>query len=591
MHNERTHRYFFGLRLFGVAKLALSRIGIRERAAPFLWGLMERTNLTVHLAIHEQGEGVIVEKVEPHSLLRIHSWIGNRWPLHCSGFGKVLLAYLPEGELVRVVRERGLTRYNENTITSMRRLQEEVARIRRAGYAVEEEEGEIGFRCIGCPIFDHNGEVIAAISLAGTTIQITADNLSVLADELKRTAQAISGTLGYTPDQPAPQIASNKSDAARSTAMRNGRQSLQRLYTETYSTGRSPNGGGLMQPFHIDGVVPVIPTPFTTSEEIQWDALGTLLDFAAAAGACAVCLPAYASEFYKLSEDERNRLVSEAVGHAGQELPVIAQVNGPTAQRVAACAAKYQELGASAIAVAVPRLFPLPDRDLWRYFDRVLKAIDIPLIIQDFHPGGPTISSSFIASLHREHAHFRYVKLEEAMMAAKVETIVQETGGEVGVLEGWGGMYLLELMPAGIAGVVPGLAISDLLVRVYRLAQAGRSDEAFAIFQGILPQIVYSLQNMELFHHAEKRLLEARGLLANSTVREPRLQLLSSEDAHIQFLNTKVLDLLERTGLPRNPAPAFGSAHDAAGGLYGTTHTDAKDGDARGDRSSGAFFG
>jgi 2-keto-3-deoxy-L-arabinonate dehydratase len=114
-------------------------------------------------------------------------------------------------------------------------------------------------------------------------------------------------------------------------------------------------------------------------------------------------------------------------------------------------------------------------------------------------------------------------------------------------------MYLLELVPAGIAGVVPGLAIADVLSCVYRLARNGCSGQAFAIFRGVLPQIVYSLQNLELFHHAETSLLKARGLLAETVVREPRLQLMPREEAHIAFLNQMVLELLDEVGLPRNP--------------------------------------
>jgi hypothetical protein len=88
-----------------------------------------------------------------------------------------------------------------------------------------------------------------------------------------------------------------------------------------------------MQRFEIDGIVPVVPTPFTAGEEIHWDSLGRPLDFAVKAGACAVCLPAYASEFYKLGEEERDRLLAEAVGRAGPALPVVAQVNHSSAER------------------------------------------------------------------------------------------------------------------------------------------------------------------------------------------------------------------------------------------------------------------
>jgi 4-hydroxy-tetrahydrodipicolinate synthase len=307
-------------------------------------------------------------------------------------------------------------------------------------------------------------------------------------------------------------------------------------------------------PLEIDGIVPVIPTPFTAGGEIDWSALGGLIDFAVAAGACAVCLPAYGSEFYKLSEAERLELVEQAVRYAAGRTAVLAQVNYIAARQAAETAARCQELGAAGISVAVPRLFPLAEEDLKRYFARILEAIHIPLLIQDFNPGGPTVSPGFVKVMHEEFPHFRYVKLEEPLMAAKVERILEETGGAVGVLEGWGGMYTLELVEAGICGVMPGLALTDLLARVYRLARRGEKLAAWEIFQGVLPQIVYSLQNLELYHHAEKSLLVKRGVLGAAHVREARRQLRADEAAHLEFLNGRILALLERLGMPPNPA-------------------------------------
>lgn len=306
-------------------------------------------------------------------------------------------------------------------------------------------------------------------------------------------------------------------------------------------------------PLQIHGIVPIVPTPFDEQEQIDWNDLRNLIDFGSAAGASAVCLPAYASEFYKLSEDERLELVREAVSHAKGRVPVIGQVNYPSAMLAAKWAARIQQCGVSAICVAVPRLFPLSERDLFRYFDRILKAIDLTLLIQDFHPGGASLSARFIRDLHREHPHFRYLKLEEPLMASKVEAILDETGGEVGVLEGWGGMYMLELAPAGISGVMPSLGLADILGLVFRLLVEGRRGEACDIFQTVLPQITYSLQSMELYHHAEKRLLKVRRILGNARVREATIEVGARERDQIDFLNTRVLALLERLGLPLNP--------------------------------------
>lgn len=198
----------------------------------------------------------------------------------------------------------------------------------------------------------------------------------------------------------------------------------------------------------------------------------------------------------------------------------------------------------------------MPEADLACYFGRILKAIEIPLIIQYFNPGGASISVPFIAELHRAHPHFRYVKLEEPMMAGKVEAIRRATAGEVGVIEGWGGMYMLDLIPAGICGVMPSLGLVDLLDQCWRLWKRGLRDEAYDIFQGILPQIVYSLQHMELYHHAEKLLLRDRGVLPGAGVRSLRLTLRPHDEEHIRFLNAKILVLLDRLNLPANPAAA-----------------------------------
>jgi dihydrodipicolinate synthase/N-acetylneuraminate lyase len=312
--------------------------------------------------------------------------------------------------------------------------------------------------------------------------------------------------------------------------------------------------------FQIHGIVPIIPTPFGENQEVDWESLRALVDFACAGGACAMCLPAYASEFYKLSEDERRRAISEAVQQASGRIPVVGQVNAFSAKGATETALDAQRSGANAVSVSVPRLFPLGERDILRYFDRILSAIDIPLVIQDFNPGGPTVSLEFIRDLHRTHPHFRYIKLEEPMMAAKVEAIVQKTSGEVGVLEGWGGMYMLELIPAGICGVMPSLGAVDILALVFRLAKLGQKDRAYEAFRDVLPQIVFSLQNLEFLHHVEKSLLMARGIIREAVVRDARLELNAHDRQHVLFLNNKVLEALDRLGLPRNPGAASGTA-------------------------------
>src|ERR1700761_8930976 len=269
------------------------------------------------------------------------------------------------------------------------------------------------------------------------------------------------------------------------------------------------------------GVVPIVPTPFTEDEEIDEDALRRLIDFAIAGGIKAVCLPAYASEFYKLSDDEKLRVVKIAVEHAAGRIKIVAQSNSPSLKIAIRLAQANVKAGADVISLAVPRIFGLPEDSIREYLSGFLSSIPTtPVLIQDFNPGGSSISVGFIKALMEKHSNFKYLKLEEPLCAPKFEEIIKATGGKVGLFEGWGGLYMLELTPLGIAGVMPGLAVADILQKVFVLRREGKDDQAFDLFEKVMPQIFFSLQNMELFHYAEKELLIARGVLTNSVARK-----------------------------------------------------------------------
>lgn len=294
------------------------------------------------------------------------------------------------------------------------------------------------------------------------------------------------------------------------------------------------------------GVVPIVPTPFTEDEEIDEAALRRLIDFAIAGGINAVCLPAYASEFYKLSDDEKLRVVRIAVAHAAGRIRIVAQSNSPSLKIAIRLAQANVKAGADVISLAVPRIFGLPEASIYEYLSRFLAAIPTtPVLVQDFNPGGSSISVGFIKGLMEKHANFKYLKLEEPLCAPKFEEIIKATGKKVGLFEGWGGLYMLELTPLGIAGVMPGLAVADILQKVFVLRKQGKDNEAFDLFEKVMPQIFFSLQNMELFHYAEKELLIARGVLTNSIARKAAYIPDPSSVRYIKELNQRVVNLVK----------------------------------------------
>ncbi|NND32210.1 MAG: dihydrodipicolinate synthase family protein [Saprospiraceae bacterium] len=295
----------------------------------------------------------------------------------------------------------------------------------------------------------------------------------------------------------------------------------------------------------LRGVVPIIPTPFDENEEIDAASLDRLIDFAVTAGVQAACLPAYASEFYKLADEERLMLVQMAVNRAAGRIKIIAQSNHPSLKIAIKLARENVQAGADIISLAVPRIFNLPEPAIMEYLTKFIQSVpETPVLIQDFNPGGASISVSFIRELAAKCPNFKYLKLEEPLSAEKFSAIIKATNGEVGLFEGWGGLYMLELIPVGITGVMPGLAVADILQKVFYLRQYGDHDKAFDLFEKVMPQIFFSLQNMELFHYAEKELLVARGILTNSISRKAAYIPDASTIAYIKELNSRILNLL-----------------------------------------------
>ena len=190
--SERTGRYLLGVKLFSMANSALGSLSLRQRTAAYLSGLKMRTGLTVHMAILEHSEAILVAREETQRGSRLASWIGKRMDMHCTGIGKAMLAYLPEAEVDAIIRKHGLARHNENTHSTRRRLNEELERITKMGYAVDNEEDELGVRCIGVPIFGPAGRPLAAISLAGATHEVALEDLGRLSGELLGTAKMMS---------------------------------------------------------------------------------------------------------------------------------------------------------------------------------------------------------------------------------------------------------------------------------------------------------------------------------------------------------------------------------------------------------------
>lgn len=192
-------KYRVGLKILSLSRGALSGIDVREVALPIMRHLMEKTNLTCHLAILDGPDAVYIEKVEPQGFIRMDTWVGRRMRVHATSVGKSLVAYISQEKLQKILADRGMEKRTAKTITTLPRLLKELEKVRAQGYSVDDEENNMGARCVGAPIFDQSGNIEAALGLSGTINQVNPNTMPRILEALKDAARHISMQLGYRP--------------------------------------------------------------------------------------------------------------------------------------------------------------------------------------------------------------------------------------------------------------------------------------------------------------------------------------------------------------------------------------------------------
>lgn len=195
--NSISGRYRLGLKLFELGTKAVSQLGLRERARPFLERLVLETSETVHLCVLDDTEVVYLDKVEPERSVRMATSVGRRNPIHCTAVGKAIMAYLPMGEVEAIIRRHGMKAMTAKTITNFLELKKELNAIRQRGYSIDDEEIEEGVRCVGCVVRNFSGEPLAAISASGPAFRVTRAKVAELAVPVMAAAQGLSSELGF----------------------------------------------------------------------------------------------------------------------------------------------------------------------------------------------------------------------------------------------------------------------------------------------------------------------------------------------------------------------------------------------------------
>ncbi len=194
-HADNT--YSVGYKMIETASTHINNLELLTEAKPFLSEITRQLDLTTHLGILDGCDVVYVEKMDVYPGTRLYTQVGYRSPAYCSSMGKCLLSCLSGDELDDVLYLCDFKKYTPNTITDVREFRKHLKTVRRQGWAMDNEEYQIGHRCVGAPVFDYRGSAIAAISASGEVSQLSDERLDLVVEEVKRAAGELSRNLGY----------------------------------------------------------------------------------------------------------------------------------------------------------------------------------------------------------------------------------------------------------------------------------------------------------------------------------------------------------------------------------------------------------
>lgn len=197
VEKNQDNTYSIGYKLMETVSLHINSLELLTEAKPFLNDIMRDLGLTAHLGILDGCEVIYLEKMDVYPNTRIYTQVGYRSPAYCSSIGKCLLSCLSKEELEDALYLCKFQKYTKNTITDIQEFKRYLKVVRRQGWAMDNEEYQLGHRCVSAPVFDYRGSPIAAISASGSITQFPKERLETVIHEVKEAARKLSRRLGY----------------------------------------------------------------------------------------------------------------------------------------------------------------------------------------------------------------------------------------------------------------------------------------------------------------------------------------------------------------------------------------------------------
>jgi len=290
------------------------------------------------------------------------------------------------------------------------------------------------------------------------------------------------------------------------------------------------------------GIFPIIVTPFTEGYELDEESLCKQIRFCMEAGARGLVGPANASEFGTLSDNERKRWVEIVVSEAGKQVPVIATATAVHWLPALEFACHAQRVGADGLMAMPPHVLHPDEAGCYDFYQKLSEAVSLPIIIQNYiGPLGTPMSPSLVSRMCQELENVQYIKEETLPSSRRIsETIL--AAGEFcrGVFGGQGGIYLLDEFNRGAAGNMPASQVTDVLVKIWTLLEAGKISGARQVFNQLLPLLNYERQYGVALY---KEMLFRRAIFRTTVCRAPGNSLQDEDRAELDAILVNVESL------------------------------------------------
>ncbi|MFC1889282.1 IclR family transcriptional regulator [Thermodesulfobacteriota bacterium] len=175
--NKSTENYHLGLRSLELGQTFIKQMGLLRQAKPIIERLCDDCGETTYLAIMRNQDVIYLDVAEASQTVRVASRVGLRLPTYCTAAGKVVIAFRPEEEIKKFLPD-GLEKKTPGTIVDEKRLMDHLKKVAKQGYAIDNEEFEVGVKCVAAPVRDYTGQVIAGISVSGPMMRMDQKKIS-----------------------------------------------------------------------------------------------------------------------------------------------------------------------------------------------------------------------------------------------------------------------------------------------------------------------------------------------------------------------------------------------------------------------------